>query len=57
MRSRCFKPPSFTVLAVAYRVREIGGTRAAFACATVAVLAACATPAPRFHRRCLVMRN
>lgn len=40
MRSRSFKPPSFTALAVAYRVREIRVTRAAFALATVAVLAA-----------------
>lgn len=48
MRSRCFKPPSFTVLTVAYRVREIRVTRAAFVVATVAVLAACATTAPPF---------
>ena len=48
MRSRSFKPPTFTAHAVAYRVREIGATRAAFVVATVAVLAACATPAPPF---------
>lgn len=48
MRSLSFKPPNLTALTVAYCVRKIRVTRTAFALATVAALAACATPAPPF---------